>query len=165
MAEREASSAGTAPSVGDPAPVFRLPAGPGEEVDVGEPMGERPVVLLFFPLAFSSVCTAEMCRFRDDWSEWREADVDVFAISVDSPFVTREFREANDLPFPVLSDFNRDVSRRYGVLAEEMWGLRGIARRAVFVVDGRGRIAWSWIAEDSGEEPDYGAVRRAAEAL
>lgn len=165
MAEREAAPPGAAPSVGEPAPAFTLPAGPGEEVDVGERIGERPFVLLFFPLAFSSVCTAEMCRFRDDWSGWREADVEVFAISVDSLFVAREFREANDLPFPVLSDFNREVSRRYGVLAEEMWGLRGIARRAVFLVDARGRIAWSWIADDSGDEPDYGAIRRAAEAL
>lgn len=146
---------------GDRAPGFALPAAPGEVVDVGAAFGERPVVLLFFPLAFSSVCTSEMRSVRDDWSRWEDLDAAVYAISVDSPFVTRTFREEHDLPFPVLSDFNREVSRRYDVLYEEYYGLEGVAKRSAFVVGLDGRVVYDWIAERDDVEPDYEAVRSA----
>lgn len=150
-----------AAQVGDPAPAFTLPEAPGQAVELAGRLGDGPVVLLFFPLAFSSVCTAEVCAVRDDWAAWRELDADVLAISVDSPFVTRRFREEHDLPFPVLSDFNREAARAYGVLYEDYFGLNGVAKRAVFVIDGSGRIAYRWVAEDSGMEPDYGRVKEA----
>lgn len=148
---------------GDVAPGFALPAAPGEIVDVGATIGERPVVLLFFPLAFSSVCTREMGSVRDDWGRWKELDAAVYAISVDSPFVTRRFSEENDLPFPVLSDFNREVSRRYDVLYEEYFGLEGVAKRSAFVVGPDGRVAYDWVSERDDVEPDYEAVRAAVE--
>lgn len=148
---------------GDPAPRFALPSRPGHVVDVGAAIGERPVVLLFFPLAFSLVCTAELCAVRDDWSAWRDLGADVYAISVDSPFVTDRLREELELPFPVLSDFNRDVARRYGGLYDEYFGLHGVAKRAVFVIGRDGRVAWEWIAEDSGLEPPYDEIRAAVE--
>lgn len=146
---------------GDPAPTFALPEAPGQTVDLADRIGKGPVVLLFFPLAFSSVCTAELCAVRDDWGEWEGLDADVLAISVDSPFVTRKFREEHRLPFPVLSDFNRAVARDYGVLYEEYFGLKGVARRAVFVIDGEGRLTYRWVGEDSGVEPDYAEVKQA----
>lgn len=149
---------------GDPAPGFALPAAPGEVVDVGEAIGTRPVVLLFFPLAFSSVCTREMCAVRDDWDRWAELDAAVYAISVDSPFVTRRFREEHGLPFPVLSDFNRDVSRRWGTLYEEYFGLEGVSKRAAFVVAPDGTVAYDWVSEVDDVEPDYAAVRAAVAA-
>jgi glutaredoxin-dependent peroxiredoxin len=149
--------------IGDRAPTFTLPDRPGHKVDLCARIGERPVVLLFFPLAYSSVCTAEMCAVRDDWSAWKGLDADVFAISVDSPFVTARFRDAHDLPFPVLSDFNREVAGEYGVLYEEFYGLKGVAKRAAFVIDREGRIAYRWVTEDADVEPDYGAVRAAVE--
>jgi peroxiredoxin len=146
---------------GDIAPRFALPAAPGEIVDVGARMGERPIVLLFFPLAFSSVCTEEMCAVRDEWDRWNDLDVEVFGISVDSPFVTRRFRQELGLPFPLLSDFNHDVGAAYGVLYEEYFGLRGVARRAAFVVGTDGRIAYAWVGEGDDVLPDFAAVHEA----
>lgn len=147
--------------IGDMAPRFSLPAEPGEIVDVGARMDERPVVLLFFPLAFSSVCTEELCILRDSWREWEALEADVFGISTDSPFVTRRFREELGLPFPLLSDFNHDVGAAYGVLYEDYFGLRGVARRAAFVVGSDGRIAYAWVSERDDVLPDFHAVRQA----
>jgi peroxiredoxin len=130
-------------------------------VDVGARIGERPIVLLFFPLAFSSVCTEELCAVRDDWSAWTELDADVFGISVDSPFVTRRFREELGLPFPLLSDFNHEVGADYGVLYEDYFGLRGVARRAAFVIGTEGRIAYAWVSDRDDVLPDFDAIRRA----
>ncbi len=146
---------------GDPAPGFALPAAPGEVVDVGARFGERPVVLLFFPLAFSSVCTAELCAVRDDWSAWQTIDADVYGISADSPFVTRRFREELGLPFPLLSDFNHEVASSYGVLYEDYFGLRGVSRRSAFVIGLDGRIAWAWVGERDDILPDFRAIRSA----
>ena len=146
-------------SAGDAAPRFALPAAPGDVVDVGARIGERPIVLLFFPLAFSSVCTEEMCAVRDDWGAWSELDADVFGISVDSPFVTRRFREELGLPFPLLSDFNHDVGAEFGVLYEDYFGLRGVARRAAFVVGRDGRIAYAWVSERDDVLPDFDTLR------
>lgn len=147
---------------GDRAPGFALPASPGETVDVGELIGRQPVVLLFFPLAFSPVCTKEMCAVRDAWDRWRELDARVFGISVDSPFVTGKFRTDEDLPFPILSDFNKEVSRAYGVLHEDLLGLKGVSKRSAFVVGRDGTVSFAWVADDPRVEPDYEAVRTAA---
>lgn len=148
---------------GETAPGFELPAAPGETVDVGEVFGSDPVVLLFFPLAFSSVCTREMCVVRDDWSAWAGLEARVYGITVDSPIVTRKFREEHDLPFPILSDFNRAVAREYGVLYEEFYGLEGVPKRSAFVIDPDGHVAYAWVSEDADVEPDYDEVRRAVE--
>lgn len=146
---------------GDVAPGFSLPMAPGEEVDLDEHLGREPVVLLFFPLAFSPVCTTEMCTFADRWDELREPDASFFAVSVDSPFVTARFREDAGIPFPVLSDFNREVSQTYGVLYEELLGLHEVAKRAVFVIGDDGTVVYRWVTEDPGVEPDYDAVEEA----
>lgn len=149
---------------GDRAPDFGLPAGPGEEVDVGELLGRERVVLLFFPLAFSPVCTTEMETFADRWDRLADLDARVFAISVDSPFVNTRFREEEGLPFPVLSDFNREVAAEWGVLHDELMGLEGVAKRSVFVVGADGEVAYRWVTDDPGVEPDYEEVRAAVEA-
>lgn len=148
---------------GDRAPGFTLPSGPGREVDVGEGLGTEPVVLLFFPLAFSPVCTTEMDTFTRRWDEFGELGVRVYALSVDSPFVTEKFREEKGLPFPVLSDFNREVAARYGVLHEDLMGLEGVAKRSVFVVDGNGVVVFRWISDDPGVQPPYDEVKAAVE--
>lgn len=146
---------------GEKAPHFTLPDEPGNEIDVGERIGKRPVVLLFFPLAFSSVCTTEMCAMRDDWSQWSDLDADVFGISVDSPFVNVKFREENDIPFPLLSDFNKTVAADYGVLYKEFFGMHGVAKRSAFVIGTDGNVIYQWVTEDAGVEPDYQGVQEA----
>lgn len=146
---------------GDPVLPFALPAAPGQTVDVGEWIGRETVVLLFFPLAFSAVCTRELCAVRDAWDRWEELDARLFAISVDSPFVTRRFREEHGLPFPVLSDFNREVTEAYGVLDPDFFGLRGVARRSVFVIAPDGTVAYRWVTDDADVEPDFAEVEAA----
>lgn len=146
---------------GDVAPGFSLPMAPGEEVDVGQCLGSDPVVLLFFPLAFSPVCTTEMCTFSRRWNDMEGAGARFFALSVDSPFVTARFREEEGIPFPVLSDFNREVSETYGVLYEELLGLHEVAKRSVFVIGTDGKVVYRWVTEDPGVEPDYDAVEEA----
>lgn len=150
-------------SVGDKAPGFSLPSKPGEQVDVGALIGQEKVVLLFFPLAFSSVCTAEACAIAEDWSTWEAMGARVFGLSVDSPFVTDLFRRSEDLPFPMLSDFNRTVADEYGVLYE-MHGLKGVARRSAFVIDASGRISYAWSTDNAGDMPPFEAIKTAVRA-
>jgi len=148
-------------STGDRAPGFRLQSRPGEQVDVGAWIGKEKVVVLFFPLAFSPVCAAEARAIAHDWSEWRDLGARVFGVSVDSPFVTERFREEQGLPFPVLSDFNRNVTRDYGV-AYELHGLRDVPRRSAFVIAADGRIVYAWSTDDADELPDFEAIKAAA---
>jgi len=150
--------------VGDAAPRFALPSKPREEVDVGALLGSEKIVLLFFPLAYSSVCTAELCHFRDQWSEWSTLGARVFGISVDSPFVTDRFREEEEVPFPILSDFNRTVSSAYGVLHADLFGLKGVAKRAAFVIGSDGRVAWSWVTDDPGVQVPFDELHDAVTA-
>ncbi len=124
-------------------------------------IGHEKVVLLFFPLAYSSVCTRELCAIRDAWAAYEELEARVFGISVDSPFVTDRFRRDEKLPFPLLSDFNRDASRAYGVLYEDFFGLREVAKRAAFVIGSDGIVHLAWVTDDADVEPDYGAIRSA----
>jgi peroxiredoxin len=147
--------------VGEEAPGFKLPQKPGQVVDVGEHIGKDKVVLLFFPLAFSPTCTTEMCTLRDDWSRWQGLGASVFGISVDSPFVTDRFRTEEKIPFPILSDFNREVTKSYGVLYDELLGLKGVSKRAVFVIGRDGKVTYAWVSEDPGKEPSYQAVQDA----
>lgn len=148
-------------TVGSRAPAFQLPAKPGEMVDVGGLIGREKIVLLFIPLAFSSVCTAEMCHFRDSWSQWESVGAKVFAISVDSPFVVAKFREAERIPFPVLSDFNKAVAPQYDALHAELMGLKGVTKRAAFVIGRDGVIAYAWVSENPGVQVDFDAIRAA----
>jgi peroxiredoxin len=148
-------------SVGDRAEPFTLPYEDGGTIDLGDHLGRDKIVLLFFPLAFTSVCTAEMCRLRDGWSAYASLDAAVFAVSVDSPFVTSRFRADENIPFPILSDFNRTVSRDWGVLYEEFRGLQGVSKRSAFVIGTDGKVAYAWVSEDAGVEPDYAELLQA----
>ena len=151
-------------SVGSKAHAFALPTKPGQVVDLATVIGHEPVVLLFFPLSFSPVCTAEMCHFRDGWSKWSQAGCKVFGVSVDSPFVTAKFSELEKIPFPLLSDFNKDVARSYGALHEDLMGLKGVSKRATFVIDRTGKIAYAAVQESPGEQIDFEALRAALHA-
>lgn len=144
---------------GDSAPAITLPARPKEMVEV--PIGKEKVVLLFFPLAFSPVCTDEMCHMRDSWSEWESLDAKVLGISVDSPFVTDRFRTEEKIPFDILSDFNKEVSANYGVLHEELIGLKGVAKRSAFVIDADGTVAYAWVTDDPRVQVPFDEVKAA----
>jgi peroxiredoxin len=133
-------------------------------VDLSAHLGKRTTVLLFFPLAFSPVCQAEMCTFRDGWTRWQGLGCDVFGVSVDSPFVVDKFRELERIPFPLLSDFNKEMARAYGALHEDLMGLKGVAKRAAFVVDAGGTVRYAWVSEDPRVQVDFEAIEKAVKA-
>ena len=145
--------------VGDKAPEFTLIDTDLNRRSLSEfiNMG-KPVVILFFPGAFTSVCTKELCTFRDRMSELEKADATVVAISVDSPFALKEFKERNMLNFTLLSDFNKEAIRSYGVVLPDLLGLKELAKRAVFIVDKEGVIRFKWVSDDPRVEPDYDEV-------
>ena len=150
--------------VGSPAPDFTLMSHDRQPVTLSAERG-HPVVLAFFPAAFSSVCQKELCTFRDQLSRLNHAHAQVYGISVDTFFALKAFHDAQGLTFPLLSDFNKQVIRAYGVFNEDMIGLHGIAKRAVFVIDGSGVVRHREVLEDARNEPDYQKVFTAVEAL
>ena len=123
------------------------------------------MVLAFFPAAFSSVCAKEMCTFRDSMAQLGKANAQVYGISVDTFFTLKAFHDHEKLTFPLLSDFNKQVIRDYGVFNEDMIGLKGIAKRAVFVIDKDGVVRHREVLEDARNEPNYEAVFAALEGL
>jgi peroxiredoxin len=125
----------------------------------------RPIVLAFFPAAFTSVCTTELCRFRDSLAELNQASASVFGISVDHPASLKEFAGQQRLNFDLLSDFNREAVKAYAVANTDRNGFRDIARRAVVVVDSQGVIRHREVTEHPGLEPDYAAVFAALRQL
>src|SRR6187551_3502032 len=150
--------------VGSKAPDFTLVNQDREPVTLGEQRG-RPVVLAFFPAAFSSVCQKELCTFRDSMGRLGEAKAQVFGISVDTFFTLKAFHDQQKFSFPLLSDFNKEAIRDYGVFNEDMIGLKGIAKRAVFVIDKDGVVRHREVLEDARNEPDYEKVYGALAGL
>ena len=146
---------------GTPAPAFQLPHQPGEMIDLSEYLGKKKILLLFFPLSFSSVCTTEMCTMRNSWAQWEKLDAAIFGITVDSPFVTAKFRQEENIPFPVLSDFNKEVAKTYGVLYEEFHGFKGVPKRSAFVIGTDKKIHYAWSSDDSSIQPDYETLKTA----
>lgn len=147
------------------APEFELKSHQGEDIKLSEALKKGPVVLAFFPLAFTGVCTEEMCDFRDAMTEFSQLKAQVFGASVDSRFALNAFAQANKLEFPLLSDFNKEVSKAYGVQYENFLGLAGVAKRSVFVIDTQGVVRYSWVTEDAKVKPDMDAVRKALSSL
>ena len=153
-----------AADVGSKAPDFTLTNQDRQPVTLGEQRG-RPVVLAFFPAAFSSVCQKELCTFRDSMGRLGEAKAQVFGISVDTFFTLKAFHDQQKFSFPLLSDFNKEAIRDYGVFNEDMIGLKGIAKRAVFVIDKDGVVRYREVLEDARNEPNYQAVLTSLAAL
>jgi len=150
--------------VGSKAPDFTLMNQDRQPVTLHEQRG-APVVLAFFPAAFSSVCTKELCTFRDSLAAFNRTNARVFGISVDTFFALKAFQEQQRLNFPLLSDFNKQVIREYGVFNEDMIGLKGIAKRAVFVLDADGVVRYREVLDDARGEPDYQKTLEAVGAL
>ena len=144
-------------AVGSKAPDFTLMNQDREAVTLSALRG-KPVVLAFFPAAFSSVCSKEMCTFKDSMAQLGKANAQVFGVSVDTFFTLKAFQDQQKLNFPLLSDFNKTVIRDYGVFNEDMIGLKGNAKRAVFVIDKDGIVRHAEVLEDARNEPDYAKV-------
>jgi glutaredoxin-dependent peroxiredoxin len=147
--------------IGETATPFTLPCKPGETIDLAQHIGREKVVLLFFPLAFSPVCTDEMRYFRDSWSEWETLGARIFGICVDSPFITEKFRVEHNIPFPILSDFNREAAAMYGALHDDLFGLKGVTKRAAFVINADGKLGYSWVTDDPRVQVPFDEIRAA----
>jgi peroxiredoxin len=155
-----------AADVGSKAPDFTLPNQDRQPVSLREELGKNNVVLAFFPAAFSSVCTKELCTFRDQLGPLNHlAKAQVIGVSVDTPFSLKAFANTEKLQFPLLSDFNKDVIHAYDVFNPDMIGLKGIAKRAVFVIDREGTIRHREILDDARNEPNYETLNGALAGL
>ena len=154
-------------SEGDTAPTFTATVGTSdhEPFDLDEHVGDGPIVLAFFPGAFTPPCTNEMIAFQERAAAFGDAGATLFGISADSPFSLGAFREEHGIEFDLVSDMAGDAIRAYGLEMDIAdLGLYGIANRAVFVIDDDGEVAFSWIADDPTDEPDYDAVLDAVES-
>lgn len=143
--------------VGSAAPDFELKDQSGNSVSLSSFKGEKNVVVMFYPFAFTGTCTGELCEIRDNLDNFQSEDVQVLAISCDSPFTQKAFAERENYQFPVLSDFwpHGEVSRAYGVFVEE----RGCALRGTFIVDKTGTVRWS-VVHGLGEARDSAEYRK-----
>ncbi len=155
-------------SEGESAPQFTAPLANGsvDEFDLGEAIDEdAPVVLAFFPGAFTGVCTHEMNEFQNRLDDFASAGATVYGLSVDLPYALNEFREQEGLSFGLISDSSRDIVDQFDIsmdfAASEVYDL---AKRSVFVIDGEGTIRYAWVSDDASLEPDYDEVLAAAEA-
>ena len=150
---------------GQAAPDFNLINTEKETVTLSGQKGKN-VVLLFFPAAFTSVCTKELCNFRDNMSKYNDLNAQVYGISVDLPFTLGEFKKQQNLNFPLLSDFNKEASKTYGCLYDNwILGLKGVAKRSAFVIDKSGTIQYPEVLENAGDEPDYAKIDAALASL
>ena len=151
-------------SVGSSAPDFSLKTKTPEDlsdITLSSFNGESSVVLLFFPFAFTGVRTEETCSVRDDLSSYENLNAKVFGISVDSPFAQEAMAIKENLNFPLLSDFNKEVSKAYGVLYEDFIGFNGVSKRSAFVISKSGEITFAWSSEDPKQLPDFNAIKEA----
>jgi len=152
-------------NIGQPAPDFTLFDSEKNKVTLSELRGE-PVVLLFFPLAFTSVCTKELCSVRDNIGWYNAIKARVFGISVDSLYTLDKFRTEQHLNFPLLSDFNKDVSRAYNSIYEQFgFGMQGVSKRSAFVIDKEGIIRYAEVLENAGLVPDFDQIKATLEEL
>lgn len=147
--------------IGQKPPDFQLPDQNRTQRSLKEFLGKK-TVLAFFPGAFTSVCTKEMCTFRDSVQALTSIQGQVVGISVNDPFTNKAFAETNKLQFPILSDYTRETVRKYGVFHNDFAGLKGYtaAKRSVFIVDENGIVRYKWVSEDPGKEPNYEEIRQ-----
>jgi peroxiredoxin len=146
--------------VGQRPPDFQLPDQDRKLRTLKDFLGKK-TVLAFFPGAFTSVCTKEMCAFRDSMQTLNSLNAQVVAISVNDPWTNKAFTEANKLQFPILCDYTREVVRKFNVFHDDFAGLKGytVAKRSVFVLDPKGVVRYRWVTEDPGKQPNYDEVK------
>ena len=146
-------------SKGQSAPDFTLFNSEKNKVSLADFTGKN-LVILFFPQAFTGVCTTELCSVRDNLNVYTSLNAAVVGISVDSIFTLAKFKEEQSYNFPLLSDFNKDVSQTYGSFYDEfVFDMKGVSRRAAFVVDGEGMIQYAEVLESAGDQPNFDAIK------
>ena len=146
---------------GDIVQNFVLKNTEGKDHSLKDLTSEGKALILFYPLAFSSVCTNEMCTVKDNMKLYNSLNANVAAISIDSFFTLREFKKTYNLNFTLLSDFNKQVSNQFGVLYDDYFGMKGVAKRASFVINSENKVEYSEILEDSDKLPDFKPIRKA----
>ena len=152
-------------NIGDLAPDFSLYNTEKELVQLSQFKGS-PVVLLFFPLAFTSTCTAELCAVRDDIANYQQLNAKVFGISVDSIFSLKKFQEEQHLNFPLLSDFNKTTSTDYDSLYDSfVLDMKGVSKRSAFVIDAEGVVRYAEVLEKASDIPDLKAIQSVLSTL
>ncbi len=145
---------------GQSAPDFTLYSSEKKQVKLTDQRGKN-VLLLFFPLAFTSTCTKELCSIRDNISFYNGADAEVFGISVDSIYTLAKYKEEQKLNFSLLSDFNKEVSATYGALYDMFgYNMRGVSKRSAFLIDKKGVVRYAEVLDNAGEVPDFGAISK-----
>ena len=147
-------------TVGDTAPLFSLYDTEKKKIHLANHKG-APVLLLFFPLAFTATCTAELCEVRDSIGLYNNAGVTVFGISADSHFTLAKYKVEQGLNFSLLSDYNKNTSRAYGTLYDT-WGfdMQNVPKRSAFLVDSEGIIQYAEVLEDAGDQPNFAAIKQ-----
>ena len=153
-------------AIGQAAPDFSLFDSEKNKVTLSELKGKN-VVLLFFPLAFTGVCTKELCSVRDNIAAYNDTNAQVLGISVDSLFVLDKFKQEQTLNFPLLSDFNKEAAKAFDVLYEVFpaFEMQGVSKRAAFVVDKEGVIKYAEICATPGDLPDFAAIQSALQSI
>jgi peroxiredoxin len=153
-------------NVGDKAPDFTLADVDLKPRSLKDFLGQK-IVLAFFVGAFTSTCTKEMCEFRDSMARLVDLNAQVIGISVNDPFSNRGFTEKNRLPFPILSDYKREVTRTYELELQNFAGLNGytVAKRSIFVIDSKGIVQYVWISDNPAVEPNYQEIQNVLEKI
>src|SRR6201986_5615529 len=151
--------------IGQPAPNFTLYNEAKEKVSLSDFAGKN-VLLLFFPQAFTGTCTKELCSTRDNIALYNQANALVFGISVDSVFTLAKYKEEQQLNFPLLSDFNKEVSTAYGSLYENfVFDMKGVSKRSAFVLDKNGIVRYAEVLENAPDLPDFAAIQKTLQEL
>lgn len=150
--------------IGKPAPEFTLLNTEMKEVSLASLRGKN-VLIHFFPMAFTGVCTAQLCNARDNMEVYTKLNCAVLGISVDSPFSLGEFKKQQNYSFDLLSDFNKTVIKDYDVYLDDFKTMHGISKRAAYVIDKDGIVRYAEITPTLGDQPDYQAIRSVLEAL
>jgi len=146
--------------VGEKAPDFTMPSDEGRRVTLSQELGKGPVVLSWYVFDFTGVCTSQMCALRDGFEGYTKHGAKVFGVSTDSAASHKAFRAMHNIPFPLLSDWNKTVSRAYGVLYAKLGDYEGVSKRSVFVLDREGTVRYKWVTEDPKVPPDPKIVER-----
>lgn len=153
--------------IGQPAPAFSLYNSKKNLVSLSDYQGKKNVLILFFPLAFTSVCTKELCAVRDDINKYQNDHTEVLGISVDSTYTLAKYKEAENYSFELLSDFNKEVSRLYESIHESFGSMEmhGVSKRSAFIVDKNGILQYAEVLDNPGKVPEFGAINRKLEEL